>query len=164
MSKKAIVGAAVLALPARLILAGQVSYILVTQFHVGGNANDHHSIFAAYAENQTWMAVHLGQFVSMAVLLSGLIVLAFALDYQSEAARWMGRVGAAGAVATLALYGVLQAVDGVALKHAANAWTSASEGERVSRFATAEARDRSEGVEMKVKSQKQLNLKNEGGS
>jgi len=40
---------------------------------------------------------------------------------------------------TLALYGVLQAVDGVALKQAVNAWASAPKAEKAARFASAEA-------------------------
>jgi heme A synthase len=42
-------------------------------------------------------------------------------------------------VAALALYGVLQAVDGVALKQAVNAWADASDTEKPARFASAEA-------------------------
>ena len=38
----------------------------------------------------------------------------------------------------LALYGALQAVDGVALKQAVNAWASAPEPEKAARFAVAE--------------------------
>jgi hypothetical protein len=38
----------------------------------------------------------------------------------------------------LGLYGVLQAVDGVALKQAVNAWASAPEAEKAARFASAE--------------------------
>jgi hypothetical protein len=41
-------------------------------------------------------------------------------------------------VATLALYGVLQAVDGVALKQAVHAWVSAPDAEKAARFASAE--------------------------
>ena len=43
-----------------LLLAGQLAYIGVTQFHTGGNANDHHAIFASYAASSIWMDVHLG--------------------------------------------------------------------------------------------------------
>jgi hypothetical protein len=42
-------------------------------------------------------------------------------------------------VSTLALYGVLQAVDGVALKQAVNAWASAPDAEKAARFTSAEA-------------------------
>jgi hypothetical protein len=127
-----------LRLSAWLLLVGQILYIVVTQFHAGGDANDHHAIFATYAGNAIWTAVHLGQFLSMAILLAGLFALFFALDVEGETARWAGRFGAASAVATLALYGVLQAVDGVALKQAVNAWASAPDAEKAARFASAE--------------------------
>jgi hypothetical protein len=128
-----------LRLSAGLLLTGQLLYIVVTQFHAGGDANNHHAIFAAYAANEIWTAVHLGQFASMAILLAGLLTLFFALDEQDGTARWAGRFGAASAAASLALYGVLQAVDGVALKQAVNAWASALEAEKAARFASAEA-------------------------
>ena len=124
---------------ASLLLGGQLAYIAVTQLHAGGHANDHHEIFETYAHNDIWGAVHVGQFGSMALLLGGLIVLAFVLDRESGPARWFSRLGAAAAGATLALYGVLQAVDGVALKQAVSAWASAPESEQAARFAAAES-------------------------
>jgi hypothetical protein len=96
-------------------------------------------VFAEYAGSGIWMAVHLGQFASMAIFLAGLLALFFALDVQAGTARWAGRFGAALAVATLALYGVVLVVDGVALKQAVNAWASAPEAEKAARFASAEA-------------------------
>ncbi len=128
-----------LRLSAGLLLVGQLLYIGVTQFHVGGDANNHRAIFAAYAGNEIWAAVHLGQFASMAILLAGLLALFFVLDIESEGAKWAGRFGVASAVAALALYGVLQAVDGIALKQAVNAWSTAPDTEKAARFASAEA-------------------------
>jgi hypothetical protein len=128
-----------LRLSATLLLVGQLLYIVVTQLHTGGDANNHPAVFAEYAGSGTWSAVHLGQFAGMAIFLAGLLALFFALDVQAAAARWASRFGAASAVATLALYGVLQAVDGVALKQAVNAWVSAPDTEKAARFATAEA-------------------------
>lgn len=128
-----------LRLSATLLLAGQLLYIAVTLLHAGGQANHHATVFAGYAASGIWTAVHLGQFAAMAVLLAGLLVLFFALDAPAGAARWAGRFGAASAVAALALYGVLQAVDGVALKQAVSAWASAPDTEKAARFATAEA-------------------------
>jgi hypothetical protein len=127
-----------LRLSAWLLLVGQLLYIVVTQFHAGGDANNHPAVFAEYAGNGIWTAVHLGQFASMAILLAGLLALFFALDVRAGTARWAGRFGAASAAA-LALYGVLQAVDGVALKHAVNAWASTPDAEKATRFASAEA-------------------------
>ncbi|GGM03449.1 hypothetical protein ACFFX1_39300 [Dactylosporangium sucinum] len=128
-----------LRLPATLLLAGQLLFIVITQFHAGGPANDHPAVFAGYAGSRTWTAVHLGQFAAMAVLLAGLLALFSALEVRAGTARWAGRFGAASAVATLALYGVLQAVDGVALKQAVDAWAGAPDAAQAARFAGAEA-------------------------
>jgi len=70
-------------------------------------------VFAEYARSGIWKAVHVGQFASAAILLAGLLALFFALDVQAGRAKWAGRFGAASAVVALALYGVLQPVDGV---------------------------------------------------
>jgi hypothetical protein len=128
-----------LRLPATLLLVGQLLYILVTQLHADGDANNHPVVFAEYAGSGIWTAVHVGQFAAMTVLLAGLLTLYYALDVPAGAASVAGRLGAASAAATLALYGVLQAVDGVALKHAVTAWTSAPDVEKAARFASAEA-------------------------
>ena len=128
-----------LRLSATLLLVGQVLYIVVTQLHADGEANDHPAVFAEYARSGIWTAVHLGQFVAMAILLAGLLALFLAVDVPAGAASWAGRLGAASAGATLALYGALQAVDGVALKHAVDAWAAAPDAEKGARFASAEA-------------------------
>jgi uncharacterized protein DUF4386 len=128
-----------LRLSATLLLVGQLLYIVVTQFHADGDANNHAAVFAAYAGSGIWTAVHLGQFAAMAILLAGLVALCYTLDGQAGTARWAGRFGAGSAVAALALYGVLQAVDGVANKQADVVWLSAPDAEKAARFASAEA-------------------------
>jgi hypothetical protein len=128
-----------LRLSATLLLVGQLLYIVVTQFHADGPANIHAAVFAEYAGSGSWTAVHVGQFVAMAVLLAGLLALRFALDAPAGTASWAGRFGAASAVAALALYGALQAVDGVANKQADVAWVRAPDAEKAARFASAEA-------------------------
>jgi hypothetical protein len=123
-------------LPAGLVLTGQLVYIAVTQLHAGGPANHHHEIFETYAANGIWTAVHAAQFAGMAILLGGLIALCLTLE--TGAARTLGRLAAVAAAAAFALYGVLQAVDGVALKQSVMAWASAPEAEKAARFASAE--------------------------
>jgi hypothetical protein len=51
---------------------------------------------------------------------------------------WLNRSALLSAGAGMALYGVLQAVDGVGLKQAVNAWASAENGDKAVRFAAAE--------------------------
>jgi uncharacterized protein DUF4386 len=128
-----------LRLPAGLLLAGQLLYIVITQFHADGVANDHPAVFAEYARSGIWTGVHVGQFAATAILLAGLFALFFALDVQAETARWAGRFGAGSAAVALSLYGVVMAVDGVALKQAVNAWVSAPDAEKAARLASAEA-------------------------
>ena len=90
-----------LRMSAVLLLGGQVLYIVVTQFHAGGPANDHPTIFAAYAGSGIWKAVHVGQFLCAAVLLAGLTSLPFAVGTEAGRARWTGRFGAASSIVTL---------------------------------------------------------------
>jgi hypothetical protein len=122
-----------------LLLVGQLLYIGITQFHADGVANNHPAVFAEYAGSGIWTAVHIGQFVATAILLAGLFTIFFVLDMQGGPATWAGRFGAALTAVTLALYGVVMAVDGVALKQAVDAWVSAPDAEKAARFASAEA-------------------------
>ncbi len=128
-----------LRLSATLLFVGLLLIFVVGSFHPGQEpANDHAAAFAEYANSANWTAVHLGQFVGMTVVLAGLVCLFFALDVRSGTTLWVRRFGAVSAVVALALTGVLQAVDGVALKQAVNAWVSAPDAEKVARFASAE--------------------------
>ena len=127
-----------LRLSATLLLVGQILYVVVTLLHTGGEANNHPAIFAAYAGSGIWTAVHVAQFACMATMLAGLLGLFSAIDIHAGITRLAGRLGAAATTATLALCGVVLAVDGVALKQAVNAWTNAPEAEKAARFAAAE--------------------------
>jgi hypothetical protein len=128
-----------LRLAAILLLAGQVLFILVTQFHTGGDANDHPSIFKKYADSGDWKGVHALQFLAVAILVAGLVVLYSALESHTEGPAWAARIGAVLAVVSLALYGVLQAVDGVGNKQVDHAWATAAAGDKSARFASAES-------------------------
>jgi hypothetical protein len=127
-----------LRLSAVLLVVGFIFYVVVGLFHAGGPANNHPVVFAIYASSASWTAVHLGQFVGMAVIIAGLLVLYFALDLRAGGAAWVARLGAVSAAVALGLYGVLQAVDGVALKQVVDAWVRAPEAEKAARFASAE--------------------------
>lgn len=126
-------------LAAWLLFAGVLVSLVAGLFHAeSGDANDHVASFAAYAASGIWTFVHLGQFVGMALLIAGLFVLLPALVVRPGLLAVTARFGALAAATALALYGALQAVDGVALKHAADAWAAAPAPEEPARFATAE--------------------------
>src|SRR5437773_1451410 len=129
-----------LRLAAMLLFIGVLLSAVAGIFHPAREkANNHMAVFAEYANSGNWTAVHLGQFAGMAVIIAGLLVLFFALNIHHGTAGWAARFAAVSAVVALALYGVLQAVDGVALKQAVDAWASAPAAEKVARFASAEA-------------------------
>jgi len=127
-----------LRLSAVLLVVGFIFYVVVGLLHAGGPANNHPVVFGIYASSASWTAVHLGQFVGMAVIIAGLLVLYFALDIRAGGAAWVARLGAVSAAVALGLYAVLQAVDGVALKQVVDAWVRAPEAEKAARFASAE--------------------------
>jgi hypothetical protein len=100
-----------------LVLGGVIAAFAVTQFHPSHAApNDHHAAFAEYAASDSWIMVHLGQFAAGLVLLAGVIGLARALE-PVGARSLLTRTTELAATLTASVLAVLQAVDGVALKH-----------------------------------------------
>ncbi len=130
---------ATLRLAARLLLGGQLLFIVITQFHTGGDANDHSSIFARYADSGDWKGVHALQFGAVAVTVAGLVVLDRAVEERTDGGSWPARMGAVLGAVSLGLYGVLQAVDGIGNKQVDQAWVDASGAQKSARFASAEA-------------------------
>src|SRR6476620_1007622 len=103
-----------LRLSATLLFVGDLLSLVVGIFHPGcEEPNNHPAVFAEYAASATWTAVHLGQFVGMAIVIAGLLALFVALDDPAGKPGWFSGFGAVAAVVALALYGALQAVDGV---------------------------------------------------
>ncbi|MFE5838413.1 DUF4386 family protein [Arthrobacter sp. NPDC056493] len=132
-------GPGVRRLAAVLLVTGVVVSFAAGALHPeGANANDHAASFAEYARSDLWIGVHLGQFVGMAVLIGGLLVLGTVAGGVPGRSAWAARFGKWAAVASLALYGALQAVDGVALKHSVDAWAAAEGAGKAVRFAAAE--------------------------
>ena len=101
--------------------------------------NSHVAVFTEYAHSTDWVWVHDLQFLSAAVVVAGLLVLGRALQRVVGAPSVLLRLGNATAAATVALIGVNMAVDGVALKHAVDAWESAASEDRASRYAALES-------------------------
>ena len=133
-----------LRLSATLLIIGVLLTVVAGVFHnadeAGIPANEHPAVFAAYAASGNWTAVHLGQFVGTAILPGGndrTVLCPQPLG--GSTACWVGFFGAVSAGVTIGLYGVLQAVDGVALKQAVDAWANAPAADKATRFASAEA-------------------------
>ncbi|HEX6584642.1 MAG TPA: DUF4386 family protein, partial [Thermoleophilaceae bacterium] len=104
-------------------------------WHPTGEEDDHEAIFTEYAESDAWEATHLAEFVLVLVALAGLFVLCRALRPETP---YLALLAAGAIIVSAATWAALQAVDGVTLKQAVDAWAGASGTEEASRFADAE--------------------------
>ena len=123
-----------------LFLLALVVLVISTQLHPSHeNPMDNPAVFREYAQSDLWIAVHLGQFVGFLLVIGGLVALYFSLATRVDAAAAVARFGLAAAITTGASFTILQAVDGIALKRAVDAWTIAPPDQQVAAFAAAEA-------------------------
>jgi Domain of unknown function (DUF4386) len=127
-------------------LAGIVIILASTLIHPSReDPANHPLVFAEYAEDNLWIAAHLGQFAGVMLVLAGGFVALHRLLLRSEsgvasALAWFGLVAA---IITASTFTILQAVDGVALKIAVDTWyvipsTADSEEEKAIAFRVAE--------------------------
>ena len=129
-------------------LAGLVIIIVSTLFHASSEDLMGNSVvFAVYAESDTWIAAHIGQFAGVVLVFAGGFVALFRLLVKSEsgmasALAWFGLVTA---ILTASTFTILQAVDGIALKIAVDTWytippssAAGSEGQKAIAFQVAE--------------------------
>ena len=100
---------------------------------------DNVAVFMEYAHSDIWTTVHLGQYFGFLFLLGGLVALYYSISARPGAGPGLAPFGLAAAVTAAASYTVLQAVDGITLKHAVDAWVSAPAAEKTATFAAAEA-------------------------
>lgn len=100
---------------------------------------DNPAVFAEYARSNVWTAVHLGEYFGFLLLLGGLVALCYSLRNGPGVGSALVPFGLAAAVTTAASYTVLQAVDGITLKRAVDAWARAPADQELATFAAAEA-------------------------
>ena len=122
-------------------LAGVVIAIVSTAIHPSTeDPSNHPLVFTKYASNDSWIAVHIGQFVGVIMVFAGGFVALFRLLSQSESsmASILAWIGLALAIITATAIAVLQAVDGIALKMAVDSWIAAPPEEKPFTFRVAE--------------------------
>jgi hypothetical protein len=125
-----------LTLSGALLLVGFiVNAIQRMIWHPTGEEDDHEAIFREYAASEAWVATHLAEFVLVLAAFAGLLVLGRALRLETP---YLALLAGGAIIATGATWAVLQAVDGVTLKQAIDAWVAASGTEDETRFADAE--------------------------
>ena len=120
-----------------LLLAGTAVELIAEIAHPHDvPPNDHAAVFAEYAASTDWLWVHLAQFAAAVVVVAGFVAL-----YHHLAAggpSLLDRLALVAAGGTIAAIMFDMAVDGVALKHAVDAWATATPLDRPMRFDAAE--------------------------
>jgi hypothetical protein len=112
--------------PGAACAIGGGSLLLVgTYLHpVPAEPNDAAQAFAAYAADRFWVASHLLQLIGIVLALAALVILAQQLETRST--KVWSRLASAGAIASMALAAMLQAVDGIALRAMVQNWATAA--------------------------------------
>jgi hypothetical protein len=129
-----------LCLAAAAAVIGPLAYVAVTLLHPPGvEANDHPVVFREYAMAQTWIAIHLVQLAGLVVGLIGIAGLAASMLRLQENGRLLALLAVGLAAASTPIAVVLQAVDGIALKRAVDAWVAAGGTVGSASFAAATA-------------------------
>jgi hypothetical protein len=97
---------------------------------------DFPAVFELYAQSNVWTTVHLGEYCGFLLLLGGLVALYYSVSARPGAG--LAPFSFAAAVTTAASFTVLQAVDGITLRYAVDAWASAPAPQKAAAFAAAE--------------------------
>ena len=117
-------------------ISGAVLVLVGTYWHPSAaNPNQPVAAFTEYAANEPWVAIHLLQLVGVVLIMAALVLLGRSME-RGPAAEWAA-VGMTGATASIALYGALQAVDGVALKAMVDLWAATPAAEKAQAFQAA---------------------------
>ncbi len=122
-------------------IAGAIIAIVSTLFHATSKDPANQLLeFTAYANSNSWTAVHIGQFVGVITVFSGGFVALYRLLVQSESimAFILAWIGLSLAIMTASAFAVLQAVDGIANKMAVDSWVAAPPEEKAITFTVAE--------------------------
>jgi hypothetical protein len=102
---------------------------------MGADPHDSIAAFTEYAADLHWVASHLTQLAGIALMVAALLILTKCVE-AGPGGAW-ARLGAGGAVASLAVAAALQAVDGVALKVMVDAWAGAPAEQKAIAFQAA---------------------------
>ena len=122
-------------------LAGVIIVIVSTTIHPSTeDPSNHPIVFAEYANDDSWITVHIGQFAGGIMVFAGGFVALFRLLVQSGSsiASILAWFGLAVAIMTASAIAVLQAVDGITLKMAVDSWVAAPPEEKAITFRVAE--------------------------
>lgn len=94
-----------------------------------------------YAESDSWIAIHLAQLLGLMLVFLSLALLSESLQvqYSGTVISSLASLAFVMSIASLAVFAILQAVDGISLKAMVDAWANAPPEERDVAFRVAES-------------------------
>jgi len=123
------------------LIAGVVIVVVSTMLHPSKeDPANHPLVFMEYANSNSWVAIHIGQFVGGIMVFGGGfgVLHSFLMRTESSITYTLSWIGFAVAIMTASAIAVLQAVDGIALKMAVDSWTTAPAEQKDMIFRVAE--------------------------
>jgi hypothetical protein len=119
---------------------GVILLMIATAIHPSReHPMDNPAVFLEYAQSESWIAVHLAQWIAALLIIAGLLAVYYTLRTKAEVGAEVAHFGFVAVVLTADAFTMLQAVDGVALKWAVDTWASAPVEQKADAFAAAEA-------------------------
>ena len=122
-------------------IVGVVIVIVSTMLHPSReDPANHPLVFMEYANSDSWIAIHIGQFVGGMMVFGGGFGALHSVLLRSESTTisTLSWIGFAMAIMTASSIAILQAVDGIALKMAVDSWAAAPAEEKDIQFRVAE--------------------------
>src|SRR5919197_2584641 len=122
-------------------IVGVIIVVVSTMLHPSReDPANHPLVFMEYANSNSWVAVHIGQFVGGIMVFGGGFGVLHSLLVRSESSvtYTLSWIGFAVAIMTASAIAILQAVDGIALKMAVDSWAAAPTEEKDIKFRIAE--------------------------
>ena len=121
-------------------IVGAVMQIWLGGLHAGHtDPNNSAHVFAEYAASPIWTMVHIGQYAGAFLIVVALLALYRALAAERGVSRAFANIGMLATVTVLAVFAVQMAVDGVTLRAAIDAWTTAAPADRSAAFLVADS-------------------------
>ncbi len=117
-------------------ISGSLLLLIGTYLHpMGADPNQAVAAFTEYAADRLWVMSHLTQLAGVALMVVTLLCVAHQIE--KEVGVVWARLAAGGALVSLTVATVLQAVDGVALKMMVDVWAAAAPTQKEGAFQAA---------------------------
>jgi hypothetical protein len=134
---------AMLKIGAMLAIIGAIVFFVPWVMHPSReDPGDWSRTIQEYAESDSWVAIHLAQFLGLLLIFLSLALLSESLRIQYSGTVVISTLASLAfvmSIASIAVFAILQAVDGISLKAMVDAWANAPPEQRDVAFRVSES-------------------------